>query len=127
MSDTPDPDPAEVDTRTGAAAMCLLCSPYAWATLIAAVPLLVYLLLPVLLRTLGSVAGSYLRKKTEGRRTQLLELMASDEKAFTKSKQASRRSSDSNDWENLDAGSDKVEGAPAKDWEGVVGFFHPFW
>lgn len=110
--------------------MGILSSPYTWATIMAAAPLLAYLLSSILLRCLGSVAGTYLQKKTEGRRAQLLDLMASDEKAYAQTKGSSRNSSDSNGWENVDTSSDKEASSDktsAEEWAGIVGFFHPFW
>lgn len=101
------------------------------ATLAAGVPVLAYFLVPTVAHALGVVAGTYLRKRTEGRRAQLLELMVSDEKAFQQAKESGRSSSDSNGWDHVEALSEKSAGGADKQasdsWSGIVGFFHPFW
>lgn len=97
-------------------------------------------LVPQIWRLAGSVVGWYLRQKTEGRRQRLLRIMAADEQQFQEDSSKNRTAkktggggggggSDS-DWENVDDSSaisatndDKGE----TDWEGIVGFFHPFW
>lgn len=104
--------------------------------LISSAPLLLYFLLPILLRGIGYLAGTYLRKKTEGRRLHLLELVESSQK-IAKDKDGekddiSRRDS-SGSWETVDAQSLRATDnrdrplLSHKDWSGVVGFFHPFW
>lgn len=94
---------------------------YTVATLVAGVPILFVFVLPILLRSFGNVAGAYLRKKTEGRRIQLLDLMAADEKAFATEREMLKGKKTE---KGLDK--DEVEFSP-KDWSGIVGFFHPFW
>jgi alpha-1,2-mannosyltransferase len=94
---------------------------YTVATFVAGIPIVLYIVLPILLRSIGNVAGTYLRKKTEGRRIQLLDLMAADEKAFAKEKELLKG-------KETDKSIDKDEGEFApKDWAGIVAFFHPFW
>ncbi|KAH6695803.1 alpha-1,2-mannosyltransferase alg-11 [Plectosphaerella plurivora] len=93
---------------------------YTLATFVAGVPIVLYIVLPILLRSIGNVAGTYLRKKTEGRRIQLLDLMVVDEKAFAKGKELSKE-------KQSDKSLDKDEGEfSPKDWSGIVAFFHPF-
>ncbi|ROT43587.1 family 4 glycosyltransferase [Sodiomyces alkalinus F11] len=101
--------------------------PTTTVSLLAAAPILIYFLLPILLRSIGSVAGTYLCKKTEGRHTHLLELAGSNKK---KDETLNKDSSDG--WGTVDAqslrGTDS-QGSPLpsnKDWTGIVGFFHPF-
>ena len=81
---------------------------------------------PTLFFKVGSTFGYYLRKKTAGRRAQILELVEAEEKEFLI--KGGRRASD--DWENVDsyaAGTAKNGGKADADWDGIVGFFHPFW
>lgn len=82
---------------------------------------------PKLLFKVGSMFGYYLRKKTAGRKAQILELVDADEKEF-KEEGGERR--DSDEWENVEAyavGSSKNGEKADKEWDGIVGFFHPFW
>ncbi|KAK3989575.1 hypothetical protein QBC44DRAFT_81865 [Cladorrhinum sp. PSN332] len=66
-------------------------------------PLAILIFAPLLRRALGALLGWYLRKKTDGRRLHILELIEADEKKFG-------------------AASEQKGG----DWDGIVGFFHPF-
>lgn len=81
---------------------------------------------PKLFFKLGSAVGYYLKKKTAGRRAQILDLVDADEKEF-KAKRG-RRASD--EWENVDSYVGETTKNKAKEdanWDGIVGFFHPFW
>ena len=94
---------------------------------IASMPLTIIILGPKLLFRIGSTFGYYLRKKTAGRKAQILELLEADEKEY-KEEDGGRR--DSDDWENVEAyavGSSNNGGKADKEWDGIVGFFHPFW
>lgn len=83
--------------------------------------------------TVGTTLGWYLRKKTDGRRSLILRLTDDDEKAYAEDRSRSKSSSSSssldNDWENIEK---SVPGASPngekgeQDWDGIVGFFHPF-
>jgi alpha-1,2-mannosyltransferase len=98
-----------------------------WLLLIASTPLAIMILGPKLLFKVGSMFGYYLRKKTAGRKAQILELVDADEKEF-KEEGGERR--DSDEWENVEAyavGSSKNGEKADKEWDGIVGFFHPFW
>ncbi|KIH89223.1 alpha-1,2-mannosyltransferase [Sporothrix brasiliensis 5110] len=111
-------------------------STYAVAAFITAV-VLTGALLPSIWRLAGSTLGWYLRKRTESQRQFLLETMAADEKRFQEAKtqqqqrQQTTKKNDSSDddWENVEA--EKAASAGngekgASDWDGIVGFFHPF-
>jgi hypothetical protein len=100
--------------------------------IVAFAPILLVFVGPRILRIFGSFLGWTLRKKTEGRRALLVALMEEDNKRFARSGAKSNRSSD--DWEKVPGtsigGDDEAASAPAaarKDWDGIVGFFHPFW
>ncbi|KAK4189929.1 hypothetical protein QBC35DRAFT_116295 [Podospora australis] len=104
---------------------------------------LIVLFVPILRRVLGaSCLGWYLRKKTDGRRSVILELIEADEKKFREKKDnrrssssgsSSRSSRDDDGWEKVGStftvGTSKNGGKGEEDseeWEGIVGFFHPF-
>ncbi|KAH6848279.1 glycosyltransferase family 4 protein [Chaetomium sp. MPI-CAGE-AT-0009] len=91
---------------------------------------------PLIWRTTGSLLGWYLRKKTDGRRCHILELVEADEKEYreSRSNSSSRNSGETGEdgeWENVDPytiGTSKNgdKGDRDEDWDGIVGFFHPF-
>lgn len=86
-------------------------------------------LTPFFMRRVGSALGWYLRRKTEGRRASLLEVMEEDEKAYLEKQTAGEKTLDG-DWENVEAyalGSSPNGQTGEKQWDGIVGFFHPFW
>lgn len=94
------------------------------------------MLLPSVWRLAGTTLGLYLRKRTERQRQYLLETTAADEKLFLEEKREKQKkkngdsNSDDDDWENVEAygvGSAGNGGEGASDWDGIVGFFHPFW
>ena len=95
--------------------------------LVASTPLAIMLLGPKLLFKVGRMLGYYLRKKTAGRKAQILELVDADEREF---KEEGGEQRDSDEWENVEAyavGSSKNGEKADKEWDGIVGFFHPFW
>jgi alpha-1,2-mannosyltransferase len=89
-------------------------------------PLAVVLLGPKLVFYFGSIVGYYLRKKTAGRKAQILDLVEAEEKEYQAGSKGRR---DSDEWENVQSGlADENGGAAAdREWDGIVGFFHPFW
>lgn len=108
---------------------------YALLHLVLLAPLVLYVY-PLLWRTAGSLLGWYLRKKTEGRRCHILELVESDEKEYRENRSNRTRTSGDNgedgEWEKVDTyttGTSKNgdKGGSDDDWDGIVGFFHPFW
>ena len=93
----------------GFTAAAVVCTPFA--------ALLIWnYLLPIVVRlfsrTVGAAAGWYLRKKTEGRRALICQLTESLEE---ESRIAGKSRGDTT--------GDNHHGA---DWDGIVGFFHPF-
>jgi alpha-1,2-mannosyltransferase len=94
---------------------------------IACVPLATVLLGPRLFFYVGRRFGDYLRAKTAGRRAQILQLTEDDEKEYL-AQGGDRRSSD--EWESVDAyttGTAKNGEKADPEWDGFIGFFHPFW
>jgi alpha-1,2-mannosyltransferase len=90
-------------------------------------PLTTILLGPKLIFWVGGIAGSYLRKKTAGRKAQILDLTEKDQ-AEWEEEGKDRRNSD--DWESVDAyavGTAKNGEKGEEEWDGIVGFLHPFW
>jgi len=93
---------------------------------LAFIPLTIFIFGPKLLFYVGGTFGYYLRKKTEGRRARILETVEKDEKEFAE--KGERR--DSEEWESVDAyavGTARNGEKGDKEWDGIVGFFHPFW
>jgi alpha-1,2-mannosyltransferase len=89
---------------------------------------MIILLGPKLIFWIGGMFGGYLRKKTEGRKAQIFELVEKDELAWAKKAEQGRR--DSDEWENVDslaAGTARNGEEGEEEWDGIVGFFHPFW
>ena len=71
-----------------------------------------------LLTWFGIFLGWTLRKKTEGRRSLLMSLMNDDNETARRknSNGASSSTTSKTEPEGLDS-----------DWDGAIGFFHPFW
>ncbi|KAI0830933.1 glycosyltransferase family 4 protein [Hypoxylon sp. FL0890] len=93
--------------------------------------------LPFLFRvfslTVGSLLGWILRKGAEGRRSLLIRATAENEAQFRESrareKDGASASSDDESWENIEGsiiGSSGNGEKGSRDWDGIVGFFHPF-
>lgn len=82
---------------------------------------------PRLFFFIGRRFGSHLRNKTALRRAQLLKQTESDEMAYLVP-EGTRRNSD--DWEAVNAyttGTAKNGENTDPEWDGIVGFLHPFW
>lgn len=115
--------------------------PYATAAFVT-ILLAVLLLLPRLWRLAGTILGWHLKWKAAGRRRLLLSIMAADEHRYQEERKKSNKvdgeagkdgqtasGSSDEDWENIDAfpaGSAANGDKGEKDWEGIIGFFHPF-
>ena len=97
--------------------MALPTLPTLIVSLLILVPTLYWFLGPFIIKKFCLALGWFLRRKTEGRRLQLLQIMNDQEAAYeAKNKgKATEKSSTS-------AGN-----TPKNDWDGIVGFFHPFW
>ena len=97
------------------------------ALTLGSLPLMIVLLGPKLVFWLGRIAGTYLRNKTAGRKAQILELTEKDQTEWEEDGK-DRRNSD--DWESVDAyavGTAKNGEKGEEEWDGIVGFLHPFW
>lgn len=79
-----------------------------------------------LVRSVGTTFGWYLRRKTAARRQAILSQVRSEETDY----QSQEKKSDDGDWEKLESyavGSSPNGGQADYEWEGIIGFFHPFW
>ncbi len=97
-------------------------------SVLACLPLFAFLFGTRIIVAAGRVLGWYLRRKTAGRRMQILERVEEEEKELAEDPKA-RRDSDE-EWENIEsytAGTSKNGEKADKEWDGIVGFFHPFW
>jgi alpha-1,2-mannosyltransferase len=90
--------------------------------------LLSAILLPKLVHLAAEVVGRHLRRSSNTRRELLLARVASEAKAFEA--EHSEKSRDDDDWEKVGSSpvGSAINGAKAdEEWDGIVGFFHPFW
>lgn len=80
--------------------------------------------------TVGATLGWYLRRKTDGRRALIVRVTEEQECEFRASTAAKPTGGSSDDeWEKIDsstAGTSRNGGKADRDWDGIVGFFHPF-
>jgi hypothetical protein len=111
-----------------------VCNMYAvWltvvlATLLGGVPWLLVVLAPIGIRAAGRLLGWYLLRKTDGRRHQILERVEDEQKALDTHSNISGGSDD--EWQKVEscAVGTATNGEEAnKEWDGIVGFLHPFW
>lgn len=98
--------------------------------LLASTPLLLVLVAPTVVNRFGRFLGYTLRKKTEGRRAQLIAVMHEEDEKYWK-ENARPKTSPSAGWEAVEGETDEKSGSTGvqsqKDWDGIIGFFHPFW
>ncbi|CAD6500174.1 BgTH12-04277 [Blumeria graminis f. sp. triticale] len=81
---------------------------------------------PKLFQFLGRIVGLYLQNSAGDRRRQLLSLIANDEQQWD-ARENGRR--DSEEWENVERHTIEIsEPQETRDleWDGIIGFFHPF-
>lgn len=88
-----------------------------------------FLFLTVVLRKGGELAGWYIRRKTQARRELLLSRAAAEHKQYASEEKNSGNQEDE-EWEKVESSAGKTVLEKSKrdgDWEGIIGFFHPFW
>ena len=88
-----------------------------------------FLVVKWLVRRIGRAAGWYLRRHALPRKKAIIRRVKIEEEGAQKFKRRSP-TSDDDDWENVESygAASAVNGGRAEDdWEGVIGFFHPFW
>jgi alpha-1,2-mannosyltransferase len=79
-----------------------------------------------IVRFLTEQVGHYLRRSSRTRRELLLARVATE----TKNHEAEHAEIEDYDWEDIASvatGNKKSSGTADKQWDGIVGFFHPFW
>ena len=101
------------------------------ATLVVAfAPFLLVFVAPRIVRAFGRSLGWTLKQKTDGRRALLVSLMDGENRKSSEKSSLETKSTSSGEWQTVQ-GTDlgAVDGAEkaSKDWDGIVGFFHPFW
>ena len=93
------------------------------------VPALVAVLfVPAALRFAAELVGQHLRRSSRTRRELLLARVASETKTHEAEQRKSKK--DDDDWEEVGTtppGSAGKAGKVDSEWDGIVGFFHPFW
>ncbi|KAH8697157.1 putative alpha-1,2-mannosyltransferase [Talaromyces proteolyticus] len=80
------------------------------------------------LSTALRTVGWFLKNKTNGRREVILSRVRVEEEEFRSKQSSSTAGPEDEDWERVDSGAGVANnGEPVgDDWEGVIGFFHPF-
>ncbi|KAI4919569.1 asparagine-linked glycosylation protein [Alternaria incomplexa] len=89
--------------------------------------LLATIFLPKTLRFAAEIVGQHLRRSSRTRRELLLARVASETKTFEAQQKNKKKEDD--DWEqvgNTPPGSAVKDGPADSEWDGIVGFFHPF-
>jgi alpha-1,2-mannosyltransferase len=82
-------------------------------------------------KTVGAALGWYLRRKTDGRRALIFRVTEDHEREFRESraKENDSRKNTHGGWENIDSAVPSTARGTEnanQDWDGIVGFFHPF-
>lgn len=104
--------------------------------IIACIPAFVIWGIPAIWAWIGVFLGGYVRRKTDGRRGQVLKCIEEDEKGYA-AKKKTTSSGDTQKGEGNTSGRDSTPNSSqesafdintmADNWAGVIGFFHPFW
>ena len=92
-------------------------------------PFFFIVIFPLLVSRFGRFLGWTLRKRTEGRRAQLISVMSEGDEKKSQEK-SDENASSSEEWqavEDTDSKPSAAEGRAHKDWDGIIGLFHPFW
>lgn len=93
------------------------------------IPVLVSVVfLPKILRFLAELVGQHLRRASRTRRELLLARVATESKSHEAERK--NRQSEDDDWEEVGTNATRTpvdSGKTDRDWDGIVGFFHPFW
>jgi hypothetical protein len=118
--------PAQVLQQPASASLVMVLLVLLASLLLAAAISVVFL--PATLRLLVGLVGHRLRHSSRTRRELLLDRVAAETRSFEAAPAAKSREDD--DWERVGApptGRAVNGGAADADWNGIVGFFHPFW
>lgn len=101
---------------------------------VAFLPFIAFFVGPIVIRAMAPLVGWTLTKKTEGRRAHLIALMREDEEKHAEEKKKNPELEGTLGGKRkagIEASSlgitDGSRREIRKDWDGIVGFFHPFW
>ena len=85
-------------------------------------------LVPRVVRLIGSSYGRVIRSRTGQRRDQAID-RASEAKRNSNTAGVKDNTSSDDDWEEVDGTAEPTKSRIPEnsDWDGIVGFFHPFW
>jgi alpha-1,2-mannosyltransferase len=74
-------------------------------------------------------AGWFLKNRTNGRREVILSRVRLEEEDYRSKNPSSTAGPEDEDWEKVDSAPGVAKnGEPlGENWEGIIGFFHPFW
>ncbi|RKF82438.1 GDP-Man:Man-PP-Dol alpha-1,2-mannosyltransferase [Golovinomyces cichoracearum] len=84
------------------------------------------LLGPLLILQVGKIVGHRLRKKNAARRAKILQILENEEKVW---ESVGKKRRDSDEWESVERYTTEtfpVKAIQSAEWDGIVGFFHPF-
>lgn len=101
-------------------------------TVVLALTLAIFLLPPLAgaaLRFSLRQLGLFLQSKTQARRDAIVNKVKSEQTKY-EARYGKPQSSSDEDWEKVGGAIGKVasrEGKVDENWEGIIGFFHPFW
>jgi alpha-1,2-mannosyltransferase len=104
-----------------------------WILLSFGIPFCIIFFTPALIQLGIESIGWYFTRKTAGRREQILERVEEEEKAWNENrkKQEPEKGVDGDaEWEKVDGFEAGVAGngeKGEKEYDGIIGFFHPFW
>lgn len=86
----------------------------------------IYLVAPFLIRSFAHIVGRHLRQSTQDRRSQIYQRVRADERKL--SGKDSKLDDAEAEWETIESYAvDTTARQGTRDWDGIVGFFHPFW
>ncbi|TQS38036.1 hypothetical protein Golomagni_01468 [Golovinomyces magnicellulatus] len=81
---------------------------------------------PLLILRVGKIVGRRLREKNVARRAKILQTIENEEKVW---KSVDKRRRDSDEWESVEGYTTEtlsIKAVQSAEWDGIVGFFHPF-
>jgi len=92
-----------------------------------------YLFKGLLAKGIGRAIGNYLKSRTQDRRDTLLNLARQENEKQPPSIHHQKPKSEDLDWEKVEGkvlerqNDQKEQLTPDPTWNGIIGFFHPFW
>lgn len=84
---------------------------------------------PFIIRLAGQTIGWYLHRRTSARRELIIARVKVEEDDYRSKERRSPKSEDEG-WERIESQGARAQKDGEKansEWEGVIGFFHPFW